>query len=61
MFNNLLFVSEEDNKRANLEDRIVFKSKKKREGEPQEKPKKKPKPQPSNSKLLSFDEEELDD
>ncbi|KAG8257635.1 hypothetical protein J6590_045097 [Homalodisca vitripennis] len=53
---------EEANQPANLNSRIVFKAPKKREANQDEKPKKKkPKTQPTNSKLLSFDEEELDD
>ncbi|XP_054290760.1 uncharacterized protein KIAA1143 homolog [Macrosteles quadrilineatus] len=55
---------EEANKPAQLGDRIVFKPPKKREVEEgtDDKPKKKKvKSKPVNSKLLSFDEEELDD
>lgn len=53
--------SEEANRPANLKDRIIFKSQKKREATEEEKPKKKLKTQPSSSKLLSFDDEDLDD
>lgn len=57
----LFFFSEEANRPANLKDRIIFKSQKKREATEEEKPKKKVKTQPSSSKLLSFDDEDLDD